>query len=207
MKHRMKKVRGNQWTINNSKKQDKELTMVKDEFCQEYDSLDGKQDSDLRIVETITVNRTPKDPSIKPKRKSNIPTALFRTNKNLFRTNEILIDIVKMMKMSLKTNNVEEKDGVTKKDLEEKLKQQKQEHLVFVKNMTKVLKTNAEKEKHLHKEITSLKMENEKIRTNMKNNQQNTEQNANDQNCRKQTARKTTIYKDSLKYRNLRLTE
>ena len=199
MKHKIKRIKESHWIINNSKEQRKEFAMLEDELCRDYDSLNGEKDSGLRIIETTSVANMPKDLSIKQKRstKSKIPTALLNTNKNLVKTNEILIDIVKMIRMSLRVNNVEETGRMTKKNLEDELQHQKQKNLDFAQNMTKVLKTNAEKERHLRSEINSLKMENEKLKRNMKNNHQKIVQKADlsNQNYHKQTARKSIIYK------------
>ena len=199
MKHKIKRIKESHWIINNSKEQRKEFAMLEDELCRDYDSLNGEKDSGLRIIETTSVANMPKDLSIKQKRstKSRIPTALLNTNKNLVKTNEILIDIVKMIRMSLRVNNVEETGRMTKKNLEDELQHQKQKNLDFAQNMTKVLKTNAEKERHLRSEINSLKMENEKLKRNMKNNHQKIVQKADlsNQNYHKQTARKSIIYK------------
>ena len=199
MKHKIKRIKESHWIINNSKEQRKEFAMLEDELCRDYDSLNGEKDSGLRIIETTSVANMPKDLSIKQKRstKSRIPTALLNTNKNLVKTNEILIDIVKMIRMSLRVNNVEETGRMTKKNLEDELQHQKQKNLDFAQNMTKVLKTNAEKERHLRSEINSLKMENEKLKKNMKNNHQKIVQKADlsNQNYHKQTARKSIIYK------------
>ena len=199
MKHKIKRIKESHWIINNSKEQRKEFAMLEDELCRDYDSLHGEKDSGLRIIETTSVPNMPKDLSIKQKRstKSRIPTALLNTNKNLVKTNEILIDIVKMIRMSLRANNVEETGRMTKKNLEDELQHQKQKNLDFAQNMTKVLKTNAEKERHLRSEINSLKMENEKLKRNMKNNHQKIVQKADlsNQNYHKQTARKSIIYK------------
>ena len=199
MKHKIKRIKESHWIINNSKEQRKEFAMLEDELCRDYDSLNGEKDSGLRIIETTSVPNMPKDLSIKQKRstKSRIPTALLNTNKNLVKTNEILIDIVKLIRMSLRVNNVGETGGMTKKNLEDELQHQKQKNLDFAQNMTKVLKTNAEKERHLRSEINSLKMENEKLKRNMKNNHQKIVQKADlsNQNYHKQTARKSIIYK------------
>ena len=199
MKHKIKRIKESHWIINNSKEQRKEFAMLEDELCRDYDSLNGEKDSGLRIIETTSVANMPKDLSIKQKRstKSRIPTALLNTNKNLVKTNEILIDIVKMIRMSLRVNNVEETGRMTKKNLEDELQHQKQKNLDFAQNMTKVLKTNAEKERHLRSEINSLKMENEKLKRNMENNHQKIVQKADlsNQNYHKQTARKSIIYK------------
>ena len=74
--------------------------MVEDEFCQDYDNLHATQDSGLRIVETISIPEMPKDLSIKQKRntKGKIPTALLNTNRNLCKTNEILLSVYKNLK-------------------------------------------------------------------------------------------------------------
>ena len=174
--------------------------MVEDEFCQDYDNLHATQDSGLRIVETISIPEMPKDLSMKQKRntKGKIPTALLNTNRNLCKTNEILLSIVKMIKISLKTNNVEEADKATKNNLESKLEQQEQEHLLFVQSITNILKANDEKERHMQSEINSLRIENERLKENMKTDQQRTMQKTDlsNQNYYKQTARKSTIYKD-----------
>ena len=174
--------------------------MVEDEFCQDYDNLHATQDSGLRIVETISIPEMPKDLSIKQKRntKGKIPTALLNTNRNLCKTNEILLSIVKMIKIRLKTNNVEEADKATKNNLESILEQQEQEHLLFVQSITNILKANDEKERHMQSEINSLRIENERLKENMKTDQQRTMQKTDlsNQNYYKQTARKSTIYKD-----------
>ena len=194
----MKRIKESHWIIHNDKRD--KIPMVEDEFCQDYDNLHATQDSGLRIVETISIPEMPKDLSIKQKRntKGKIPTALLNTNRNLCKTNEILLSIVKMIKISLKTNNVEEADKATKNNLESKLEQQEQEHLLFVQSITNILKANDEKEKHMQSEINSLKIENERLKENMKTDQQRTMQKTDlsNQNYYKQTARKSTIYKD-----------
>ena len=194
----MKRIKESHWIIHNDKRD--KIPMVEDEFCQDYDNLHATQDSGLRIVETISIPEMPKDLSIKQKRntKGKIPTALLNTNRNLCKTNEILLSIVKMIKISLKTNNVEEADKATKNNLESKLEQQEQEHLLFVQSITNILKANDEKEKHMQSEINSLRIENEKLKENMKTDQQRTMQKTDlsNQNYYKQTARKSTIYKD-----------
>ena len=198
MRHKMKRIKESHWIIHNDKRD--KIPMVEDEFCQDYDNLHATQDSGLRIVETISIPEMPKDLSIKQKRntKGKIPTALLNTNRNLCKTNEILLSIVKMIKISLKTNNVEEADKATKNNLESKLEQQEQEHLLFVQSITNILKANDEKEKHMQSEINSLRIENEKLKENMKTDQQRTMQKTDlsNQNYYKQTARKSTIYKD-----------
>ena len=198
MRHKMKRIKESHWIIHNDKRD--KIPMVEDEFCQDYDNLHATQDSGLRIVETISIPEMPKDLSIKQKRntKGKIPTALLNTNRNLCKTNEILLSIVKMIKISLKTNNVEEADKATKNNLERKLEQQEQEHLLFVQSITNILKANDEKEKHMQSEINSLKIENERLKENMKTDQQRTMQKTDlsNQNYYKQTARKSTIYKD-----------
>ena len=198
MRHKMKRIKESHWIIHNDKRD--KIPMVEDEFCQDYDNLHATQDSGLRIVETISIPEMPKDLSIKQKRntKGKIPTALLNTNRNLCKTNEILLSIVKMIKISLKTNNVEEADKATKNNLESKLEQQEQEHLLFVQSITNILKANDEKEKHMQSEINSLKIENERLKENMKTDQQRTMQKTDlsNQNYYKQTARKSTIYKD-----------
>ena len=194
----MKRIKESHWIIHNDKRD--KIPMVEDEFCQDYDNLHATQDSGLRIVETISIPEMPKDLSMKQKRntKSKIPTALLNTNRNLCKTNEILLSIVKMIKISLKTNNVEEADKATKNNLESKLEQQEQEHLLFVQSITNILKANDEKERHMQSEINSLKIENERLKENMKTDQQRTMQKTDisNQNYYKQTARKSTIYKD-----------
>ena len=194
----MKRIKESHWIIHNDKRD--KIPMVEDEFCQDYDNLHATQDSGLRIVETISIPEMPKDLSIKQKRntKGKIPTALLNTNRNLCKTNEILLSIVKMIKISLKTNNVEEADKATKNNLESKLEQQEQEHLLFVQSITNILKANDEKEKHMQSEINSLRIENERLKENMKTDQQRTMQKTDlsNQNYYKQTARKSTIYKD-----------
>lgn len=194
----MKRIKESHWIIHNDKRD--KIPMVEDEFCQDYDNLHATQDSGLRIVETISIPEMPKDLSIKQKRntKGKIPTALLNTNRNLCKTNEILLSIVKMIKISLKTNNVEEADKATKNNLESKLEQQEQEHLLFVQSITNILKANDEKERHMQSEINSLRIENEKLKENMKTDQQRTMQKTDlsNQNYYKQTARKSTIYKD-----------
>ena len=194
----MKRIKESHWIIHNDKRD--KIPMVEDEFCQDYDNLHATQDSGLRIVETISIPEMPKDLSIKQKRntKGKIPTALLNTNRNLCKTNEILLSIVKMIKISLKTNNVEEADKATKNNLESKLEQQEQEHLLFVQSITNILKANDEKEKHMQSEINSLKIENERLKENMKTDRQRTMQKTDisNQNYYKQTARKSTIYKD-----------
>ena len=194
----MKRIKESHWIIHNDKRD--KIPMVEDEFCQDYDNLHATQDSGLRIVETISIPEMPKDLSIKQKRntKGKIPTALLNTNRNLCKTNEILLSIVKMIKISLKTNNVEEADKATKNNLESKLEQQEQEHLLFVQSITNILKANDEKERHMQSEINSLKIENERLKENMKTDQQRTMQKTDisNQNYYKQTARKSTIYKD-----------
>ena len=194
----MKRIKESHWIIHNDKRD--KIPMVEDEFCQDYDNLHATQDSGLRIVETISIPEMPKDLSIKQKRntKGKIPTALLNTNRNLCKTNEILLSIVKMIKISLKTNNVEEADKATKNNLESKLEQQEQEHLLFVQSITNILKANDEKERHMQSEINSLRIENERLKENMKTNQQKTMQKTDlsNQNYYKQTARKSTIYKD-----------
>ena len=198
MRHKMKRIKESHWIIHNDKRD--KIPMVEDEFCQDYDNLHATQDSGLRIVETISIPEMPKDLSIKQKRntKGKIPTALLNTNRNLCKTNEILLSIVKMIKISLKTNNVEEADKATKNNLESKLEQQEQEHLLFVQSITNILKANDEKEKHMQSEINSLKIENERLKENMKTDRQRTMQKTDisNQNYYKQTARKSTIYKD-----------
>ena len=198
MRHKMKRIKESHWIIHNDKRD--KIPMVEDEFCQDYDNLHATQDSGLRIVETISIPEMPKDLSIKQKRntKGKIPTALLNTNRNLCKTNEILLSIVKMIKISLKTNNVEEADKATKNNLERKLEQQEQEHLLFVQSITNILKANDEKEKHMQSEINSLKIENERLKENMKTDRQRTMQKTDlsNQNYYKQTARKSTIYKD-----------
>ena len=198
MRHKMKRIKESHWIIHNDKRD--KIPMVEDEFCQDYDNLHATQDSGLRIVETISIPEMPKDLSIKQKRntKGKIPTALLNTNRNLCKTNEILLSIVKMIKISLKTNNVEEADKATKNNLESKLEQQEQEHLLFVQSITNILKANDEKERHMQSEINSLKIENERLKENMKTDQQRTMQKTDlsNQNYYKQTARKSTIYKD-----------
>ena len=198
MRHKMKRIKESHWIIHNDKRD--KIPMVEDEFCQDYDNLHATQDSGLRIVETISIPEMPKDLSIKQKRntKGKIPTALLNTNRNLCKTNEILLSIVKMIKISLKTNNVEEADKATKNNLESKLEQQEQEHLLFVQSITNILKANDEKERHMQSEINSLRIENERLKENMKTDQQRTMQKTNlsNQNYYKQTARKSTIYKD-----------
>ena len=198
MRHKMKRIKESHWIIHNDKRD--KIPMVEDEFCQDYDNLHATQDSGLRIVETISIPEMPKDLSIKQKRntKGKIPTALLNTNRNLCKTNEILLSIVKMIKISLKTNNVEEADKATKNNLESKLEQQEQEHLLFVQSITNILKANDEKERHMQSEINSLRIENEKLKENMKTDQQRTMQKTDlsNQNYYKQTARKSTIYKD-----------
>ena len=194
----MKRIKESHWIIHNDKRD--KIPMVEDEFCQDYDNLHATQDSGLRIVETISIPEMPKDLSIKQKRntKGKIPTALLNTNRNLCKTNEILLSIVKMIKISLKTNNVEEADKATKNNLESKLEQQEQEHLLFVQSITNILKANDEKERHMQSEINSLRIENEKLKENMKTDQQRTMQKTDlsNRNYYKQTARKSTIYKD-----------
>ena len=194
----MKRIKESHWIIHNDKRD--KIPMVEDEFCQDYDNLHATQDSGLRIVETISIPEMPKDLSMKQKRntKGKIPTALLNTNRNLCKTNEILLSIVKMIKISLKTNNVEEADKATKNNLESKLEQQEQEHLLFVQSITNILKANDEKERHMQSEINSLRIENEKLKENMKTDQQRTMQKTDlsNQNYYKQTARKSTIYKD-----------
>ena len=194
----MKRIKESHWIIHNDKRD--KIPMVEDEFCQDYDNLHATQDSGLRIVETISIPEMPKDLSMKQKRntKGKIPTALLNTNRNLCKTNEILLSIVKMIKISLKTNNVEEADKATKNNLESKLEQQEQEHLLFVQSITNILKANDEKEKHMQSEINSLKIENERLKENMKTDRQRTMQKTDisNQNYYKQTARKSTIYKD-----------
>jgi hypothetical protein len=194
----MKRIKESHWIIHNDKRD--KIPMVEDEFCQDYDNLHATQDSGLRIVETISIPEMPKDLSIKQKRntKGKIPTALLNTNRNLCKTNEILLSIVKMIKISLKTNNVEEADKATKNNLESKLEQQEQEHLLFVQSITNILKANDEKERHMQSEINSLRIENERLKENMKTDQQRTMQKTDlsNQNYYKQTARKSTIYKD-----------
>ena len=194
----MKRIKESHWIIHNDKRD--KIPMVEDEICQDYDNLHATQDSGLRIVETISIPEMPKDLSIKQKRntKGKIPTALLNTNRNLCKTNEILLSIVKMIKISLKTNNVEEADKATKNNLESKLEQQEQEHLLFVQSITNILKANDEKERHMQSEINSLRIENEKLKENMKTDQQRTMQKTDlsNQNYYKQTARKSTIYKD-----------
>lgn len=198
MRHKMKRIKESHWIIHNDKRD--KIPMVEDEFCQDYDNLHETQDSGLRIVETISIPEMPKDLSIKQKRntKGKIPTALLNTNRNLCKTNEILLSIVKMIKISLKTNNVEEADKATKNNLESKLEQQEQEHLLFVQSITNILKANDEKERHMQSEINSLRIENERLKENMKTDQQRTMQKTDlsNQNYYKQTARKSTIYKD-----------
>lgn len=198
MRHKMKRIKESHWIIHNDKRD--KIPMVEDEFCQDYDNLHATQDSGLRIVETISIPEMPKDLSIKQKRntKGKIPTALLNTNRNLCKTNEILLSIVKMIKISLKTNNVEEADKATKNNLESKLEQQEQEHLLFVQSITNILKANDEKERHMQSEINSLRIENERLKENMKTDQQRTMQKTDlsNQNYYKQTARKSTIYKD-----------
>ena len=85
-----------------------------------------------------------------------------------------------------------------KKNLEDKLEQQKQEHLLFVQGMSNIIKANGEKEKHMQNTINSLRMENEELKRSMKANQQKTVQKTDlsNQKYHKQTARKSTIYKD-----------
>ena len=194
----MKRIKESHWIIHNDKRD--KIPMVEDEFCQDYDNLHATQDSGLRIVETISIPEMPKDLSMKQKRntKGKIPTALLNTNRNLCKTNEILLSIVKMIKISLKTNNVEEADKATKNNLESKLEQQEQEHLLFVQSITNILKANDEKERHMQSEINSLRIENERLKENMKTDQQRTMQKTDlsNQNYYKQTARKSTIYKD-----------
>ena len=194
----MKRIKESHWIIHNDKRD--KIPMVEDEICQDYDNLHATQDSGLRIVETISIPEMPKDLSIKQKRntKGKIPTALLNTNRNLCKTNEILLSIVKMIKISLKTNNVEEADKATKNNLESKLEQQEQEHLLFVQSITNILKANDEKERHMQSEINSLRIENERLKENMKTDQQRTMQKTDlsNQNYYKQTARKSTIYKD-----------
>ena len=194
----MKRIKESHWIIHNDKRD--KIPMVEDEFCQDYDNLHATQDSGLRIVETISIPEMPKDLSIKQKRntKGKIPTALLNTNRNLCKTNEILLSIVKMIKISLKTNNVEEADKATKNNLERKLEQQEQEHLLFVQSITNILKANDEKERHMQSEINSLRIENERLKENMKTDRQRTMQKTDisNQNYYKQTARKSTIYKD-----------
>ena len=194
----MKRIKESHWIIHNDKRD--KIPMVEDEFCQDYDNLHTTQDSGLRIVETISIPEMPKDLSMKQKRntKGKIPTALLNTNRNLCKTNEILLSIVKMIKISLKTNNVEEADKATKNNLESKLEQQEQEHLLFVQSITNILKANDEKERHMQSEINSLRIENERLKENMKTDQQRTMQKTDlsNQNYYKQTARKSTIYKD-----------
>ena len=194
----MKRIKESHWIIHNDKRD--KIPMVEDEFCQDYDNLHATQDSGLRIVETISIPEMPKDLSIKQKRntKGKIPTALLNTNRNLCKTNEILLSIVKMIKISLKTNNVEEADKATKNNLESKLEQQEQEHLLFVQSITNILKANDEKERHMQSEINSLRIENERLKENMKTDRQRTMQKTDisNQNYYKQTARKSTIYKD-----------
>ena len=126
------------------------------------------------------------------------PTALLNTNRNLCRTNQILLSIVRMIRLSLKTSNVETPDKEMKKNLEDKLEQQKQEHLLFVQGMSNIIKANGEKEKHMQNTINSLRMENEELKRSMKANQQKTVQKTDlsNQKYHKQTARKSTIYKD-----------
>ena len=198
MRHKMKRIKESHWIIHNDKRD--KIPMVEDEFCQDYDNLHATQDSGLRIVETISIPEMPKDLSMKQKRntKGKIPTALLNTNRNLCKTNEILLSIVKMIKISLKTNNVEEADKATKNNLESKLEQQEQEHLLFVQSITNILKANDEKERHMQSEINSLRIENERLKENMKTDQQRTMQKTDlsNQNYYKQTARKSTIYKD-----------
>ena len=194
----MKRIKESHWIIHNDKRD--KIPMVEDEICQDYDNLHATQDSGLRIVETISIPEMPKDLSIKQKRntKGKIPTALLNTNRNLCKTNEILLSIVKMIKISLKTNNVEEADKATKNNLESKLEQQEQEHLLFVQSITNILKANDEKERHMQSEINSLRIENERLKENMKTDRQRTMQKTDisNQNYYKQTARKSTIYKD-----------
>ena len=194
----MKRIKESHWIIHNDKRD--KIPMVEDEFCQDYDNLHATQDSGLRIVETISIPEMPKDLSMKQKRntKGKIPTALLNTNRNLCKTNEILLSIVKMIKISLKTNNVEEADKATKNNLESKLEQQEQEHLLFVQSITNILKANDEKERHMQSEINSLRIENERLKENMKTDRQRTMQKTDisNQNYYKQTARKSTIYKD-----------
>ena len=198
MRHKMKRIKESHWIIHNDKRD--KIPMVEDEFCQDYDNLHATQDSGLRIVETISIPEMPRDLSMKQRRntKSKIPTALLNTNRNLCKTNEILLSIVKMIKISLKTNNVEEADKATKNNLESKLEQQEQEHLLFVQSITNILKANDEKERHMQSEINSLRIENERLKENMKTDQQRTMQKTDlsNQNYYKQTARKSTIYKD-----------
>ena len=222
MKYKLKGIKESQWILHDDKKvnanstidRKDEIALLEDEFCQDYDNLQGTPDTGLRIVETISIPKTPKNLSMKLKgnTKRKIPTALLNTNKNLVKTNEILLSIVKMIKMTLKTNNAETPDKVTKKDLENKLEQQKQEHSLFVQNIADILKANEEKEKHMQNKINSLKIENEEMKKSIKSfstywdhrkliikaNQQKTVQNTDlsNQSYHKQTARKSTIYKD-----------
>ena len=208
MKHKMRRIKESHWILHNDRQtttgvtieqKDKEA-IIEDEFCKNYDSLHKIRDSGLRIVEAISIPKMPRNLSMKQKcnTRCRTPIALLNTNRNLCRTNQILLSIVKMIKVSLKTSNVETPDKETKKNLEDKLEQQRQEHLLFAQSMSDILKANGEKERHMQDTINSLRVENEKMKRCMKTDQQETVQKAdtNNRTCHKQTARKSTIYKD-----------
>ena len=208
MKHKIRRIKESHWILHNDKQTTTDVTIeqknkeaiIEDEFCKNYDSLHKTRDSGLRIVETISIPKMPKNQPMKRKCNTGCrtPIALLNTNRNLCRTNQILLSIVKMIKISLKTNSVETPDKEMKKKLEDKLEQQKQEHLLFAQSMSDILKANGEKERHMQDTINSLRVENEKMKRYMKANQQETVQKAdmNNRTYKKQTARKSTIYKD-----------
>ena len=208
MKHKLRRIKESHWILHNDKQTTANVTIkrkdkkaiIEDEFCQDYDSLHKIRDSGLRIVETISIPKAPRNLSMKQKGNTGCrtPTALLNTNRNLCRTNQILLSIVRMIRLSLKTSNVETPDKEMKKNLEDKLEQQKQEHLLFVQGMSNIIKANGEKERHMQNTINSLRMENEELKRSMKANQQKTVQKTDlsNQKYHKQTARKSTIYKD-----------
>ena len=124
----------------------KENHWIQDEFCPRYYELPGFQDCGLRVVAIESFSSETTEKPVKGKKKQST-IALVKTNRSLLKTNEALYNAIGRLEVNFKTVDEE------KINLQKKLEQQKEEHLLNVQNLNNFFKASKEIEINMQSEI------------------------------------------------------